>query len=258
LFGFDPVLLPSATLSVLPFSLQNEQRIISADALVFPSPFAVNTGFKRCMALRDLAQRSLPLFAVIGQGSYQALIDEIIVGGWTKDQFHIVANTVEPFDAEHLAPILSDALDDLVSIRSDVSPRSCEVVLLCGDRANIGAQVWRSWLMSKSPNRRLRVSEAPAYENRENETYTESIAQTIPHGWCNHESAVYFSSSSSVGSFAKALLGSVTNMNAAPTALTIHPKISQQVKLHLGWKVVELSVGPQALLHWLSQKPKNL
>jgi uroporphyrinogen-III synthase len=258
LFGFEPVLLPSANLSVLPFSRQNEERIVAADALIFPSPFAVNTSFKRCVALRSTAYRSPPLFAVIGLGSYQALIDEIAISGRTKDQFQIVANTVEPFDAEHLAPILSQALDDFVSLRSDGTPQSCEVVLLRGDRANNDAEVWRSWLQSKSTNCQVTVSEVPAYENRENEAYSEAIAETLPLGWCNHESAVYFSSSSSVRGFAKALSSSVKNIVDAPLALTIHPKISQEVQLHLGWKVVELSVGPQALLHWLSRNAKNL
>jgi uroporphyrinogen-III synthase len=257
-FGFEPILLPSATLSALQFSRQSEEQIVAADALIFPSPFAVNTSFNRTVALRIAAQRSLPLFAVIGQGSYQALLEEISVSGRTKDQFHVVANSVEPFDAEHLAPILSQALNDLLSTSGNASQPSCKVVLLRGDRANNDAQVWLSWLEPKSSQRGLTVTEVPAYETRANGTYSEAMAKTMPDGWCNNKSVVYFSSSSSVHGFAKALRAFVNNTVDAPVALTIHPKISHEVQLHLGWKVVELSVGPQALLHWLSQNSKNL
>jgi uroporphyrinogen-III synthase len=252
------VLLPSASLKSLCFSQLNEEQIIAADALVFPSPFAVNTSFHRCLALRMAAQRSLPLLAVIGQGSYQALLEEVSASGMTKDQFQIVSNTVEPFDAEHLAPLLSQALNELVGRYTDASTLSSNVVLLQGDKTNNDARVWQSWLEGKSAKRRVTVSEVLAYENREIETYDHALAETMPHTWCNGESVVYFSSSSSVRGFAKALNASVGSMLEAPTALTIHPKISHEVQLHLGWKVVELSVGPQALLHWMSQNPTHL
>jgi uroporphyrinogen-III synthase len=251
-------LLPSATLNPLQFSKANEEQIVAADALVFPSPFAVNSSFKRCVALRSAAHRLLPLLAVIGQGSYQTLLEEVEAIGGTKDQYQIVANTVEPFDAEHLAPILSKALNNLVAIRADQGHQHCDVVLLQGDKANNDAQVWRSWLSGKSSQCRVTVTEVLAYENREIETYGHALAETKPQTWYNRESVVYFSSSLSVRGFAKALSASVGNMLEAPIALTIHPKISHEVQLHLGWKVVELSVGPQALLHWLSQNSTHL
>lgn len=252
------MLLPSASLQSLQFTQQNEGQIVAADALVFPSPFAVNVSFYRCLALRMAAQRSLPLLAVIGQGSYQALLEEVSASGMTKNQFQIVFNTVEPFDAEHLAPLLRQALKELVVKDTEASTLSWQVVLLQGDKTNNDARVWQSWLDDKSAVRRVAVSEVIAYANREIETYDHALAETMPHTWCNGESVVYFSSSSSVRGFAKALNASMGNMLEAPVALTIHPKISHEVQLHLGWKVVELSVGPQALLHWLSQNPTHL
>jgi uroporphyrinogen-III synthase len=251
------VLLPSATLHAVPFLAVNEQLINGAHALVFPSPFSVSSSFHRCITLRTLARRRFPLIGVIGQGSYQTLLETIEAGGWAKEQFQIIANAVEPFDAEHLAPLLAQALNNSLVMDADASTLPCNVVLLNGDKTNHDAVVWKSWLNSHLSNlalaRSLTVTEVLAYENRFNEAYVEIMKETMPLDWCKSDSAVYFSSSLAVRSFSKALLSSIDSKVNFPLAITIHPKISQEVRLHLGWNVVEIPVGPQALLHWMSK-----
>ncbi len=215
------------------------------------------------MELRISTQTSLPLIAVIGQGSYQTLMEAIALGGWTKSQFQIVANIVEPFDAEHLAPILAQAFRNLVVADPGANSVPWNVVLLQGGKTNNDAQIWQSWLAASLSNRgatpSVIVTAVLAYENRENTNYAEAMAKTMPRNWCKSDNAVYFSSSTAVRSFSSALFRSSGNtFNDAPIALTIHPKISQEVRLHLGWKVVEIPVGPQALLHWMSQNSSQL
>jgi hypothetical protein len=251
------LLLPSASLHARAFSTQSEQEIVAAQAFVFPSPFSISASLRRCLDLRERANCGPALLAVIGHGSYQALMTEISQVAWDPSQFEIVANTVEPFDAEHLAPKLREALDALVAKLGKSAASPLSVVLLQGDKSNNDALVWGSWLNGGAVQRPIRVSEIQAYENRENEVFEQLLATTQPDTWCGPESVVYFSSSSSVRSFANALLGARLGtrfgQQETPTAITIHPKISNEVQMHLGWKVVEISVGPQALLNWLSQ-----
>jgi uroporphyrinogen-III synthase len=258
LFGFEPVLLPSASLHSSPFSLDNKKSIIAADVLVFPSPFAINASFYRCMTIKSEAQCSFPIVAVIGQGSYRTLCEEITSHGWTLEDFQIVANHVEPFDAEHLAPKLSEALKALAQKDTKKNSPTLNVLLLRGDKTNHDAHVWRAWLNDKEATHKVNVEELVAYENREIDAYTQALIITNPVAWCKSDSVVYFSSSSSVRAFANALPASIDRSIGTPIALTIHTKISKEVQMHLGWKVVELPVGPQALLHWMSQSSTRL
>jgi hypothetical protein len=259
LYGFEALLLPSSSLYARAFSTQSEHEILAAHAFVFPSPFSISANLRRCIELRIAARCGPVILAVIGHGSYQALVTEIAQCGWHPSQFEIVANVVEPFDAEHLAPILGESLDSLATNLGSLSETPLNVVLLQGDKSTHDAQVWQAWLKegksgnSAAAHRQLRVSEIQAYENRESDTYAQALVQTMPHTWCRRDSVVYFSASSSVRTFANALLGLMPNLPEAPTAITIHPKISKEVQMHLGWKVVEISVGPQALLNWMSQ-----
>jgi hypothetical protein len=259
LYGFEALLLPSSSLHARAFSTQSEHEILAAHAFVFPSPFSISANLRRCIELRIAARCGQVILAVIGHGSYQTLMTEIAQCGWHPSQFEIVANAVEPFDAEHLAPMLGKSLDSLAINLGNLSDTPLNIVLLQGDKSTHDAQVWRAWLNEGKPTngvaafRQLRVSQIQAYENRESDSYAQALVKTMPHTWCRPDSAVYFSASSSVRSFAKALLDSMQNLPEAPTAITIHPKISKEVQMHLGWKVVEISVGPQALLNWLSQ-----
>jgi Uroporphyrinogen-III synthase HemD len=255
------LLLPSASLHARAFSTQNEQEIVAARAFVFPSPFSISASLRRCFELRERANCGPALLAVIGHGSHQALMTEISQLAWDPSRFEIVANTVEPFDAEHLAPKLRESLDALVAKLGKSAASPLNVVLLRGDKSNNDALVWETWLNAETEHRSIKVSEIQAYENRENEVFEQLLAKTQPDTWCCQESVVYFSSSSTVRSFAKALLGARSGarpgarpgLQETPTAITIHPKISNEVQMHLGWKVVEISVGPQALLNWLTQ-----
>jgi uroporphyrinogen-III synthase len=253
LCGFEALLLPSASLHARAFSTLNEQEIVAAQAIVFPSPFSISASLRRCLELRERANCGSALLAVIGHGSYQALMNEISQLAWDPSQFEIVANTVEPFDAEHLAPKLRESLDALVVKQGRSAASPLNVVLLQGDKSNNDALVWGTWLNADAAYRPIRVSEIQAYENRENEVFEQLLAKTQPDTWCRQESVVYFSSSSTVRTFGKAVMGARLGLQETPTAITIHPKISKEVQKHLGWKVVEISVGPQALLNWLSQ-----
>jgi uroporphyrinogen-III synthase len=260
LFGFEPVLLPSASLHSSPFSTDNKKSIIAADVLVFPSPFAINASFYRCMAIKSEAQCALPIIAVIGQGSYRALCEEITSNGWARAQedFQIVANQVEPFDAEHLAPKLGEALKALAQKKAEETSPIFNVLLLRGDKTIHDAQVWQGWLRDNDATYQVIVDELVAYESREIETYSQALVISNPAAWCKSDSVVYFSSSSSVRAFANALPASIDSTIGTPIALTIHTKISEEVQVRLGWKVVEIPVGPQALLHWMSQSSMRL
>jgi uroporphyrinogen-III synthase len=254
LFGFTPVLLPSATLKAVAISVTGEQGIATADALVFPSPFAIKASITRCLQLLEIRGKPWPIFAVIGQGSYLTLVQELQANGIDQMQCHIVANEVEPFDAEHLAPVLAQAIASRSSANDSSPSSSIKVLLLQGDKSANTASTWRAWLS----NTQIIVDEVQVYKNEDTRSFSALISNSEPKTWCRHQNVVYFTSSSSVQQFAEALHESMPNalsVNAseAPIALTIHPKISAEVQLHLGWKVVEIPFGPQALLNWLSR-----
>jgi uroporphyrinogen-III synthase len=261
LFGFTAVQLPSGTLRSVPFTKAVEQQVVAAQLLIFPSPFAIVSAFKQCAEIRQAAGLKLPILAVIGKASHQVLLNEIALLGvqlrGAANDVRIIANTVEPFDAEHLWPLIRQTF-----LEQTTTTRSINVVLMSGDQTNNDMETWQAWLAHSSPINFL-VEQVQIYEHIATEHYSDQITAANPIRWCNSESFVYFTSSSVVRQFALALKKSeffaeIGGSSAMPTALVIHPKIAQEVVKHLGWKVVEIASGPKALLHCMSENSISL
>jgi uroporphyrinogen-III synthase len=261
LFGFTAVELPSGTLKSVPFTKTIAQQIIAAQVLVFPSPFAIVSAFKQCAEIRHASGLKLPVLAVIGKASHQVLLNEIALLGAdlceVANDVQIIANHVEPFDAEHLWPLIRQAFSAQTATASSIN-----VVLMSGDQTNNDGNTWQGWL-AESSSINFMVEQVQIYEHIPTERYADQISASQPKHWCNTESFVYFTSSSVVRQFAIALqtpefLAKIGASNATPTALVIHPKIAQEVAKHLGWKVVEIPSGTKALLHCMSENSISL
>jgi uroporphyrinogen-III synthase len=252
LYGYEPILLPHATLKALKFSDVVIERIRRAGVFVFPSPFAIAAAFRGMMQIRSTHGLPMPVLAVIGQGSLQVLLQEIVAIGMTPEHFRIVANHVEPFDALHLVPLLRQVIaDSLVPVRE-------QVLIMTGDKTNNDAHTWDDWLNDSDRAVLASVEQAQVYESIDTFDYQRLVTESLTLDWCRPTSAVYFTSSSSVKGFAQAAKPSLVAIRCSPTAITIHSKISKEVQGHLGWNVVEIAPGAPALLHWLSHTPLTL
>jgi uroporphyrinogen-III synthase len=254
LYGYQPVLLPYATLNSVALPTSADNLICGATAFVFPSPFAISAAFSQIVAVRTALGLPMPILAVIGQGSLQILSQEIAALGMNPGQFKTVTNFVEPFDAEHLAPLLRAAvLQETKAHATDLADLP-EVLVVTGDRTNNDAQAWTTWLNDSSdatvPS--IKVSQMQAYENQDTSNYAELISGSMTAEWCHPKSVAYFTSSSAVRIFAQAAEPALMRYESRPLAISIHPKISKEIDHYLGWKVVEILPGAPALLNWLS------
>jgi uroporphyrinogen-III synthase len=255
LYGYQPILLPHASLTAIALPASVNSLICQATAIVFPSPFAISAAFNHVVAVRTALGLPLPVIAVIGQGSLQILGQEIAALGMNPGQFKTVTNLVEPFDAEHLAPLLKAAVLREAQINATELADVPEVLIVTGDRTSNDAQTWSTWLndSSGSITSPIKVGQMQAYENRDTSNYAELISGSMMSEWCQPKSIAYFTSSSSVRIFAKAAEFALADCASRPLALSIHPKISKEIDHHLGWKVVEILPGAAALLNWMSK-----
>jgi uroporphyrinogen-III synthase len=263
LHGYQPVLLPHASLLAIALPASANHLICRATAIVFPSPFAISAAFNHVIAVRIALGLPLPVVAVIGQGSLQILGQEIAALGLNPLKFKTVTNLVEPFDAEHLAPLLRVAVlkeakanaTEFTDVPERESEVLAEVLIVTGDRTNNDAQAWSTWLndATDSTASPIKVCQMQAYENQDTTNYAELISSSIASEWCHPKSVAYFTSSSSVRVFAQAAKPALQHCESRPLAISIHPKISKEIDHHLGWKVVEILPGPAALLNWMSE-----
>jgi uroporphyrinogen-III synthase len=238
--GWDVVPYPFFELEAAPFSASHEQAIVNADALVFPSPFAIEATLARCYKLRVAAGKGMPLCAVIGLASLSTFNAHASALKQPPDgeAIRILAGTKPPYDAEHLAPILAEALSDLAA-------QPVQVVVLVGDKPGTSELQWQNWLSSDSAAS-VSVSLVQGYTRLsiDCEVSKSSLADKL----AEPATVVYFTSVDAVMSMK---VRSPDALGARALALTIHSNISRAVQEHLGWRVVEIEPGTPSLINWL-------
>jgi uroporphyrinogen-III synthase len=235
-----PIPLPLSRLFAVDLNPSAIEQLKVSDAIVFPSPFAIEVALAICLAQRFASD--MPLFGLIGSASFIAFQQRLGDLNVSLNKSQIVHPTVPPFDAAHLAPLLKAALSKRTS-------RTPAVVTVISDTAGATAQDWTGWLNESvvSAVQGYR-SEAIAYPNN----YIAS------QSWINEtQTLVYFTSTQAVIAFANEL--NTPNVNSSltkstamsPTAVVIHPNIGAAVAKNLGWRVVEINPGTASLINFL-------
>jgi hypothetical protein len=210
------------------FSVEDSVLIQQVDLLIFPSPFAIESSLRRALALCEGRQQ--PWIALVGQGSYHTILQ----GYPEVDLTRVISPKEPPFDAAHLAPLIANvfaASSDQKSLK--------KVVLFTADATTSSLFQWQQWLGSSS-----QVQSVTSYVSLPINLCAPEFPNTAGTDF------FYCTSSSSI-----AALSSVIQRNSnslrVPIAITIHPNISREVEKLLGWRVVEIGPGAQALINCL-------
>jgi uroporphyrinogen-III synthase len=221
--------MPTARLTEVAFSAKDCEAVQGADLLIFPSPFAVESSLARALVL--FADRQQPWIAVVGQGSYQAVTQSGLVADLTR----VVLPLTPPFDAEHLAPLIVE----MFAGNFKGSSERRKVILFSAANGSVGVRQWQQWLQHS-----CLVTSVKSYS---------SIPIPVDAAdFVNHSGECFFycTSSSSIAAVAAVFARRSTQFETF-TAVTIHPNISREVKKRLGWRVIEIEPGAQALINCL-------
>lgn len=150
------------------------------------------------------------------------------------DLTRVISPRDPPFDAEHLAPLIANvfaASSDQKSLK--------KVVLFTADATTSSLFQWQQWLASSS-----QVQSVTSYVS-------------VPITLCAPEfpdtagiDFFYCTSSSSIAALSKVMHRSAASLRV-PIAITIHPNIGREIEKQLGWRVVEIGPGAQALINCL-------
>jgi hypothetical protein len=215
-------------LSEVAFSSEDSALIRQADLLIFPSPFAIESSIRRALDLFEGRQQ--PWIALVGQGSYQALLD----GYPEVDLKRVVSPKNPPFDAEHLAPLIAD-----VFAESGDQELLKKVLIFTADAMANSLLQWREWLKSS-----CQVQSVTSYASMPITLQAPEFPSTAGKDY------FYCTSSRSISALASVIQKNPNRLRV-PIAITIHPNISREVEKLLGWQVVEIGPGVQALINCL-------
>jgi hypothetical protein len=174
--------------------------------------------------------RQQPWIALVGQGSYHTMFH----GYPEVDLKRVISPTNPPFDAEHLAPLIAD-----VFAKSGDQTYLKQVVLFTADATANSLLQWRQWLASSS-----QVESVTSYASVPIRLQAPEFPRTAGMDY------FYCTSSSSISALSSVIQRS-SNSLRVPIAITIHPNISREVEKLLGWRVVEIGPGAQALINCL-------
>jgi uroporphyrinogen-III synthase len=228
LCGFDLIELPTARLNEVELSKDDSALIQQADLLIFPSPFAIESSLRRALVLFEGRQQ--PWIALVGQGSYHTILQ----GYPEVDLTRVISPKDPPFDAEHLAPLIANvfaASSDQKSLK--------KVVLFTADATTNSLFQWQQWLASSS-----QVQSVTSYVSLPIKLRAPEFPETADTDF------FYCTSSSSIAALSTVIHRSPASVRV-PIAITIHPNISREVEKQLGWRVVEIGPGAQALINCL-------
>ncbi len=220
--------MPTARLSEVAFSGEDSALIQQADLLVFPSPFAIESSLRRALALCNGRQQ--PWVALVGQGSYHTILQ----GYPEVDLTRVISPKDPPFDAQHLAPLIAHVF----AIGSDQESLKKVVLFTAGSTSSSLFQ-WQQWLARSS-----QVQSVISYVSRPIKLCAPEFPDTADTDF------FYCTSSSSIAALSKVMHRSAGSLRM-PIAITIHPNIGREVEKQLGWRVVEIGPGAQALINCL-------